>query len=215
MTQFCVQKTKCSRTAQSCKLDKNDNGYLFFLCNFNCCSTEIPRECHWRMLSMSGNEIENNSCRTSHHKVCIMGINEHWIHQQNEANSPTTKDASLYPHFASSSFHSSLNVNASSSFYRKPSPDITSEYDSWFIQRNCFFSVVNICQVWHLDCARVSGCWGTRGAEITNFLQNQELDQTSKLFVTFRLAQNHSVESFRKPVSVTSKPYIKASEAVM
>lgn len=84
-------------------------------------------------------EIENNSRRSSHHKVCIMGINEHWIHQQNEANSPTTKDASLYPHFASSSFHSSLNVNASSSFYCKPSPDITSEYDSWFIQRNCFF----------------------------------------------------------------------------
>lgn len=139
MIQFCVQKTKCSRTAQSCKLDKNDNGYLFFLCNFNCCSTEIPCECHWRVLSMSENETENNSCRSSHHKVCIMGINEHWIHQQNEANSPTTKDASLYPHFASSSFHSSLNVNASSSFYRKPSPDITSEYDSWFIQRNCFF----------------------------------------------------------------------------
>lgn len=180
MTQFCVQKTEWSRTAQTCKLDKSDNGYLFFLCNFNCCSTEIPCECHWRMRTMSGNKTENNSCRSFHHNACIMGINDHWIQQQNETNSPTTKDMSLYPHFASSSFHSSLNMNASSSVHCKPSTDITPRIWLMVYSKKQFFSVVNIC----LDCARVSGCWcwGTCCAEITNFLQSQQLDQTSKLY---------------------------------
>lgn len=69
-----------------------------------------------------------------------MGINEYWIHQQNETNSPTSKDESLYPHFVVSSFHCGLNVSVSS-VPCKLLTDVTPEYDNIYIFPDIIYQV--------------------------------------------------------------------------